>query len=253
MKITGTVEQIFAHAVGLDQNGGLKNTIFAIDDEIYIMNYDHTVLLRFGLRKSEAVFPHPISFRANDYDSNEFTEENGKITFHSANGDFVRKKSCAAPDLKPEDAQTLFYKYWDPDKTFFDLADTILPLIDRELSHIEFSARKGEQIKIVQRNIYSGALIEIQKSGQGMFQDEIQNDFGPVAIKTGDMLALYMFQDVLKFAFPRNDQEDYVLIQSGNMNKRNMCGIIACCIYDEIIEIREARHGRKEQKVRRSQ
>jgi len=246
MKITGTVEQIFATAVGLDQNGGLKNTIFAIENEIYILNYDHTVLLRFGLRKSEAIFPHPISFRANDYDSAEFTSEEGKIIFHSRNGDFVRKKSCAAPDLEPGDVKTLFQKYWDSGRTFFDLSDTLLPMIERDLSHVEFSAKAGEQIKIVQRNIYSGALVEIQKSGEGMFNDVVEKDFGPVAMKTGDFLSLYMFQDLLKFAFPSNGQEDFILLKSGNMNKRNMTGIVACCIYDEIIEIREARNGRQE-------
>ena len=72
MKITDLVEQIFAHAVALDQSGGLRNTIYAIGSEIYILNYDHTVLLRFRLRRSEACFETPVSFRANDYDSNGF-------------------------------------------------------------------------------------------------------------------------------------------------------------------------------------
>ena len=75
MKITGQIEQIFAHAVALDQNGGLRNSIYAEGKEIFIMNYDHTVLLRFKLRESENPFSGPISFKANDYDSPEFYEE----------------------------------------------------------------------------------------------------------------------------------------------------------------------------------
>lgn len=245
MKITGTVEQIFAYAVALDQNGGLKNTIFAIDNEIYILNYDHTALLRFELRKSEAIFPHPISFNANDYESNTFTENEGKIIFHSQKGDFIKTKSCKAPELSSQDVKNLFNQYWDDSKSdFFNVSDEVLTLLDRDLSHLEFSAKAGEQIQLIQRNIYSGSLLTVQKSGSGMFKDEIIEDFGPVAIKTGDMFALYSFQNVIQFAFPKRDKEDYIMIRSTNFNKRNMQGIIACCIYDELIEIKEARNGR---------
>ena len=43
-KVTGLVENIFAHAVALEQKGGLKNTIYAFKREIFILNYDSFIL-----------------------------------------------------------------------------------------------------------------------------------------------------------------------------------------------------------------
>ncbi|MFA5525883.1 MAG: hypothetical protein WC992_03570 [Acholeplasmataceae bacterium] len=255
MKISSTVEQIFAHAVAMEQSGGLRNTIYAIDDEVFILGYDHTVLLRFKLRKSEAPFAHPVSFRANDYDSQEFYEENGKIIFVQKNGEYTRVKSCGTPDMTPVQVRELFHKLNEADSGFVtvQLDKNILPLLDRSLSHTEFVGAAGEPLKLIQRNIYSGSVIEVvRESGGGLLGDEnLEDDIEPIAIKTPDLMALFAFQDVLRFQLPALGAGDYIKVDSIHKQKRDMVGVVACCIYDEIIEIKEATHGGQEQKVRR--
>jgi len=246
MKINNLVEAIFAQAVALDQNGGLKNTIYAQDSEIFIMNYDHTVLLSFRLRQSEGRFETPISFKANDYDSNEFDIKDNKIVFYSKKGDFQRKKICGTTELSPAEVKELYQSYMEDleERPTVLLPRDILELIDNDLSHIEFIGSAGGTLKMIQRNIYSGGVVEIEKNETGMFSEKLANDFGPIAIKTDDFKALFNFQDNLKFSFPKKGKEDFILVKSADMNKRNFTGIIACCLYDEIIQIKEARESK---------
>ena len=239
MKITGQVEQIFSHAVALDQSGGLRNTIYANKREIFILNFDHTVLVRFRLKSTENPFQNPVSFRANDYDSNEFYEEDGKIIFISEKDGFQRKKSSGKAEYEPEQVKEIFYKFIDeqPRQTVV-LKKEIISLLDTDLSHIEFSGKKGEPLKMIQRNIYSGAVIEVQQKGGGYFDEGLDGDFGPIGIKTGDFQALFMFQDVLQFEFPYDEGDDYIVIRSIEKDKRDMVAVVACCLYDEIIQLR---------------
>lgn len=253
MRISNLVEEIFAQAVALDQSGGLKNTIYAINHEIFILNYDHTVLLRFRLRKSEGEFEHPISFKANDYDSNVFEEKEGKIVFYSEKGEYQRKKVCGTSDLTPEAVKELFSKYITDNENRSEviLSKDVLSLLDEDLSHVEFSGEKGSSIKMIQRNIYSGGIIEVEKKkDEGFFQEELNNDFGPVAIKTGDLRALFTFQEALKFSFPVRGKEDFILITGADTGKRSITGIIACCLYDEIIELQEVKLNKPKSKRR---
>ena len=244
MKITNLVEEIFAQAVALDQSGGLKNTIYAEGGNILIMNYDHTVLLNFRLRTHEGEFDQPISFKANDYDSNEFEEKDGRIIFTSKNGDYVRKKICGTSDLTPSEVKEIFKSFIDgsAEQKRQDVTITrdVLSLLDDELSHIEFSGQSGESLKMIQRNIYSGGIIEIKKANDGFFKDTLDFDFGPVAIKTNDFKALFNFQDALRFSFPNREKQDIIIIRSTDMKKRNFTGVVACCLYDEVIAILEA-------------
>lgn len=243
MKITGQIEQIFAHAVALDQNGGLKNSIYADGKEVYIMNYDHTVLLRFRLRDSETIFDAPISFKANDYDSNEFYIEDDKIVFLSKIKGYERKKICGKADNSPEEVKKTFKGYMkkDLEGETLTIDSSILSLIDEDLSHIEFSGKKGESLKMIQRNIYTGGIVEISEMTEGIFENTLESDFGPVGVKTKDFQALFTFQNTLKFQFPLGDETDYIVVRSIDQKKRNMIGVIALCLYDELIQLKEAR------------
>ena len=247
MKISGLVEAIFSNAVALDQSGGLRNTIYAIEDQIFILNYDHTVLLRFKLRSEEKKFEQPISFKANDYDSNIFEEIDGNIVFISDNGEFKRKKSCGTTDITPLEVQELYAKYaYDlSNRPQVDLSDKVLELIDSDLSHIEFSGTKEGGIRIIQRNIYSGGIIEIEKVKSPLFHETLIADFGPIAIKTNDFKALFSIQPedekrsspTLRFFFPQiNESNDFIIVKpSTTEKKRSFTAIVACCLYDEII------------------
>ena len=242
MKITGYIEQIFAVAVALDQSGGLRNSIYAINNEVFIINYDHTVLLRFRLRKTESPFKNPISFNANDYDSNEFYEEGGKIIFICTEGNMQRKKSCKISNNTPTEIKDVFLKFIKRQEecAMINISKSILSLLDVNLSHIEFSGIKGSPIKLIQRNIYSGSVIEIQeKTESTLFQSALPFNIEPIALKTNDFVALFSFQDNLKFYFNKSEKEaNWILVKSVDAYKRDMTGIVACCIYDEIIQIK---------------
>lgn len=243
MKITGQIEQIFAHAVALDQNGGLKNSIYAEGKEIFIMNYDHTVVIRFLLRDSEVLFKNPISFKANDYDSNEFFEEDGKIVFLTTIQGYERRKVCGLAEYTLKEVKKTVKSYLSVEgkRESLIINNSILSLIDDSLSHIEFSGKKGKTLKMIQRNIYSGGVTEISEKTEGMFSNTLKKDFGPIGIKTKDFEALFSFQNTLKFEFPSTDKEDFIKVTSINKKKRNMTAVIACCLYDEIIQIQKAR------------
>ena len=254
-KITNLVQGIFAQAVALDQSGGLKNTIYAIQNEIFILNYDHTVLLRFKLRDSETPFSHPVSFKADAYDSNVFEEKDGTITFFSDSKEYLRKKACGTTDLTPIEVKQLFKKYVleKGERAVVTLSKEVIELLDTDLSHVEFTSKANEGIKIIQRNIYSGEIIEVEKKKDksDLYDKEINHDFGPVAIKTNDFHALFNFQEVLKFYFPSKGKEDYLLVRGIDNNVRNFTGIIACCLYDEIINLKQIDYGRKKPQIRR--
>lgn len=265
MKISGQIEQIFSQAVALDQSGGLRNTIYVRGREIYILNFDHTVLMRFRLHPEEMSFQQDISFRANDYDSSNFEEKDGKIQFITKKGDFTRTKTCGTAERTPDEVKTivneLLHQSKKTDLQWVELSRDILELLDQDLSHIEFSCEAGHTLKMVQRNIYSGGIIEVQEDegkGLGLYnRTKLDYDFGPIGIKTGDFFALFSFQDILLFAFPKGVDADYVLVKSRNedrmaQGKQNMTTIVASCIYDEIIKLKEVNHGRQESKIRRS-
>jgi hypothetical protein len=242
MKISNLVEQIFAQAVALDQSGGLKNTIYAIHNEIFILNHDHSVLLRFVLRKNEASFDAPISFKANDYDSNVFEQVDGRIIFHSIQGAYERKKICGLTDITPSEVQALYVKYTSgtAPRQAVILTQDVLSLLDDSLSHVEFRGLAGQSIQLLQRNIYSGGIIEIKKTAKGFFTETLKADFGPIALKTDDFKAMFTFQSALTFEFPTLGDDNFVIIKSTDKNVRDMTAVIACCLYDEIIELREA-------------
>lgn len=270
-KISQRIEEIFATAVAMDQSGRLRCTIYCLDDQIFIMNSDQSVILKFQLRKSENVFAHPISFRANDYDSREFYEKDGKIVFVTENEGFKREKSCKTPGDSPEDIAKLYADYPLIRTNSVKLSAGISSLLDEALSHIEISA-PNKQLCIQQRNIYSGTVLTLSRTEQegglgldSLVQDKIADAFEPLGMRTNDFLALFTFIDRLAFFFPAGEA-DYCCVRSDDP-KMAMEGVIALCRYDELggiqaarkesnpkQEQKEAGHGRrKEQEVGRGQ
>jgi len=244
-KISQRIEEIFATAVAMDQSGRLRNTIYCLEDQIFIMNSDQTVILKFQLRKSENVFAHPISFRANDYDSREFYEKDGKIIFVTENEGFKREKSCKTPGDSPEDIAKLYADYPLIRTNSVKLGKGIGALLDEALSHIEISA-PGKQLCIQQRNIYSGTVLTLsrteQEGGLGLdsvVQDKIVDAFEPIGMRTNDFLALFTFIDRLAFFFP-SGEADYCCVRSDDP-KMSLEGVIALCRYDLLGGIEAAR------------
>lgn len=233
-KISDRIEGIFAHAVAMEQSGRLKSTVYCMDNEIFIMNSDNTVLLRFLLRRTETPFAHPVSFRANDYDSKSFYEKDGKIVFVTETDGFVRTKSCSTPGDTPADIKALFDGYEKITSNRISFKRDILSLLDDSLSHVEISA-PDRALSLVQRNIYSGSIIEVRRKkeeglGNLVEVDDITDEFGPVGIRTNDFAALFTFVDILNMNF---GEAGYCYVKSIDP-KLHMEGIIAKCIYDEL-------------------
>lgn len=248
-RISDRIEGIFAHAVAMEQSGKLKSTIYCLENEIFILNSDNTVLLRFLLRRTETPFAHPVSFRANDYDSRSFYEEDGKIIFVNESEGFIRTKSCSTPGDTPEDIKALFAGYEKLTTNKIVLNRDILSLLDDSLSHIEISA-PSKDLALVQRNIYSGAVIKVcRKKSEGLGDlvnvDSITDEFGPIGMRTNDFGALFTFADNISMSFPAGDC-DYAYIRSVDP-KIQFEGVVALCVYDMLGGVELARKPEKKE------
>jgi len=227
------VEKIFSHAVALQQSGRLRSTIYCIKKFIYILNQDNTVLIRFVSRDAESLFSSPVSFNANDYDSGDFEENEGKILFRKKVGDWIKEKSCRTPQFEPSDIHQHFKKYLEHFKKTnkITLGDSFKACLDESLSHIEFSSTDGKIIA-KQRDIYAGSVTTIQpgKRKQLSSFDDTLEAFKPIGIKTQDFLALFQFVSTVTFFFSRKK----VLWFQSDDKGLPFIGLIAHCLYDEI-------------------
>jgi len=237
---------IFSHAVALQQDGRFRNTIHCSGKMIYIVNQDMTAILRFPIREYETEFSQPVSFFANDYDSKNFDEVDGKICFIQENDDYKRAKSCKVPTDNKLNPREIFKSIPIKKENCVQIKSSILNLLEDDLSHIEFSCTDGK-LKVVQRNIFSGALIEItKKQSKGLLKEkDSTGDFPVLALRTNDFSALFSFVPSINFYFANNG---YVYLKSIS-KKIKLDGIISQCIYKEM---KGESHGRKEQKDRGS-
>ncbi len=255
-KIDPRVESVFAHAAALHQSGRMRNTIYVKDKEIYILNIDSSVLLRFILSVSASPFSQPLGFNAADYERSSMYEKDGKIIFEKDEGEWNVKKSCGSTELIPDQVADIFSNFPPIKENKISLRSSIITLLDPKLSHVELSGKIGDSITIKQKNIYDGKVIDITRkktSGMGIsMEDSITKSFGPIAIRTNDLIALFSFNDQLTFHFSATEK-GYCRITGRNFK---MAGIIGLCRYDElgtINEPKEGSHGRKVKKNRRRQ
>jgi len=247
-------EAIFTHAIALHQSGRLKNTIHCKDDKIYVLNSDKTVLLRFTLPSREK-FTQPISFDANDYDSSNFEIRDNRIVFLQKEKEYSREKICIMPDgISFKELDDIFEAHESKKFTnHVHLHESIIRLLGDGLSHLEIFADEGS-LNILQRDIYTGNLIKIHKrktSKLSVIDEDKLTSFNPIGIRTNDFIALYTFNDKIKFSFLA---KNFCMVTAP---KLNMTGILAGCVYDElgVIEptLKGDSDGRKKQEVRTSE
>jgi len=232
MKLSNRIEEIFSHAVALQQSGRLRSSVYCIGRKVYILNQDHTALLRFRLRKTDKLeFDTPVSFNANDYDSQVVEQKGDKICFVQSAAGFKRVKSCRTPSLSPEEVEEMFKEYKVKLRNTVTLHSKMLGLLNEALSHIEFSCEDGE-FKIVQRDIYSGSIIELkrEKSGGLMEVKDDLEDFEPIGLRTNDFLALFTFIPTLQFSFLG---DGFICVDSKD-DKMPLRALISKCRYDEL-------------------
>lgn len=256
MADTTEATRVFAHAVALEQSGKMKSVIVCKDNQVYILNYDKTVLMRFEL--SRVKFESELSFNADDYDSEEFREENGKIIFVThGEGGYDREKICKAPNVNFKDVESMFNQFWGSSEeslAVISLTNNELKLLDESLSHVEFLS-KDLQPQILQRDIFSGSIVKLERKsfkGLSINKDEIAEDFGPIGMRTNDLSALFTFNDVVDMFFL--PQKYGYFIVEGKQYK--MKAIVAKCLYDDLgtIEVlnKEGNNGGREVSKNRS-
>lgn len=233
---TERLERIFSYAVNLQQSGRMKSTIYCRRSHVLILNQDRTVLMKFPLRTTEReLFQKPVSFYANDYDSNNFQEVDGMVIFKRTHGDFLRQKSCKAPGLKVAEVSDMFDKLWPtitPD--WITLPKEFLECLDMDLSHVEFRCENGEFI-CQQRNIYSGSLTTITRKdakAKSFLAVTKPKDFKPFGLRTNDFAALFEFSTAVRFSFQSKKVAIFENQEVGN--RMPFTGVISRCVYDEI-------------------
>jgi len=189
------------------------------------MNLDDTIVTR---NKVTQEFNNEISFFANDYESPELEVRNGQVVFKKCVGGYKREKICPAPKNKYIDVREILDNH-EPVKDYpVTLKDDVLSLLEDGLSHIEFHNVDG-YLKILQKDIYSGQKIEVEKIQEGMFPETCKMPENlPIGLRTVDFKALFSFQSQLTFYF---QDKNYIYFKNG---EGDFEGIISTCIYDEI-------------------
>lgn len=235
MKIEGLTEAMFAHAVALAQNGKMKSTIHCGGEEVFILNMDNTLILRY---KSPQVFEESFSFFANDYESPRIRIDEGKVVFVTNSGGLKRTKVCPAPKTGFKEIKAIWEKLQEepisPDSHKIILMKEMAALLEDGLSHVEVSKEEDGPVVLLQRDIYSGSRIEVErnKSGSGLMEVDDDFSFNPIGIRTIDFAALFTFSDSLTwYILP---DKKWVFFED---NTGRLSGVLAQCLYDELGEI----------------
>lgn len=263
VKATSRIEGIFSHAVAMD-NRGIKNMVHCVASNIFVVNFDYSMILRFSLRRSETSFESPVSFNANEYDSPDFSftedDEGGKIIFHNISGskEYHRKKICRTTNSGPDakDISKLYRqlkKKAEESEYLFHLSNECVPLLEEGLSHTEISVEKSALV-IRQRNVYTGTVIEItpiRESGFSLATDKLPKSMAPFALKTKDFASLFIGYKTLTFV----PTEDFIMVKD---QKGDFDGILSLCTYDAIIDLFQdesevSDDGREKQEARSSE
>jgi len=239
MNVTAELETIFAQAVSLSQSGRMVSTIYAGDREVFIFNGDKTMLFHFDLPPHSPVISPPIAFSANDYDSNSLRTEGDRVIFSRQTAEFVREKVVAKPEKTVQQIRELYTGFMTkpvPASLTFSFPASFLSLLEEGLSHVEFVI-KDSVLTVLQRDIYSGALIKItKKEDGGLLFGGVGIDPGvnpvsipTIGIRTTDFISLFSFQKEIQLRFPA---EGHWVLGMGEM--WGMRVLIGSCLYDSI-------------------
>lgn len=198
------LELIFSQAAALSQSGRMKSEIHVLPGEVFLLNGDGTVLMRFDTPGVKSRF----AFRTDDYDSQNIRILDGELSFVQDTGDWERIKT---PAQIPTDKTVQVTESWgelcaesDSPGASFSFDRSHLSLIEERMSHLEISSVTGKML-LLQRDIYSGTIVRIwegEKAGD-LFKPS-RADFGPVALRTSDFLALFAFQNSLTIDLYQN-------------------------------------------------
>lgn len=229
LQITDRTEMMFSQAVALAQSGKMKSGIHALGKDLYILNMDDTILMHFLMDQK---FPGAVSFFANDYESPSVEIDQGAITFITNRSGYEQRKSCQQPKLDFEGVTGIWRRFF-PVTTDYPMmiSKAAAGLLDDSLSHVEIHG-KDNQIKLIQKNIYSGSRVEVFESGASeslLSMHVVPENMQPIGIRTNDFQALFSFAESITFYIQPG--HNYVYFKdSANLFE----GILATCVYDEL-------------------
>lgn len=187
---------------------------------------DDTILLRFN---TDTAIPSPISFFANDYESPNMEIEAKKVVFNTTQNGYAAKKVCPAPKAIYKDVKALYGKF-SPDKKYgISFTNSVCALLDDAMSHVEIHG-DSSGYKLIQKNIYSGARLEIKPSNTAMdlLGVDVPAGFKPIGLRTSDFKALFSFVEMLTFYI---QPSNWMYVSDSN---NLLQGIISTCLYDEL-------------------
>jgi hypothetical protein len=250
IKVAKRTEKIMSTAVAMHQQGRFRNIIHLHPKEMFVVNQDRTMLIRFPYPPEQTKIPRKVAFRADDYDSDHISIQGDQIVFHREE-ELYQKATWCSVTRDEVDVVKLFEAYPGQKNFFkFRLQKQVMSLMEESLSHVEFLGSDGE-LNLLQRDLYSQTVSQIRKkkgTGFGLDSEDIP-DFGGVGIRTADLVALFAFNPELTFLFPKNPAKTGYCRVRGRVLR--MEGVLAFCQYDEIGEVfqlEDKNNGRKEQK-----
>jgi hypothetical protein len=154
------------------------------------------------------------------------------VVFVTNAGGLRRTKVCPAPKIVFADVKKI-WEGFEPDKSqSITLVKEMSSLLEDGLSHIEVSKTAGGPVVLLQRDIYSGSRVEVErnKSGSGLLDiDDEDFVFGPIGIRTVDFAALFVFSDSLTWYVQEGKRWVYFEDNTGRLS-----GILSTCLYDEL-------------------
>jgi hypothetical protein len=181
---------------------------------------------------SRQYFPQPFSFFANDYESPNMVLKEGTVSFFSYTSGFEREKTCSIPKTEYSQCYSI-WKNFEPKKDFkINFSKSLIPLLEEGLSHIEIIKMENKGYSLIQKDIYTGAKIEIKENNAGnslLLEGDNLGSFGPIGIRTNDFISLFSFVDSLTWYFQPNHNWVYF-----SDHENVIEGICATCIYDEL-------------------
>lgn len=230
VEVSKRLELIFSQAAALSQAGRFRSEIYVMPGEVFMANGDGTVVMRF-----EAPFAkNSFAFKTDDYDSSTVkVGADGSVSFVTQANGWTREKTPQTISLEKGKEIKKAWKSLTKQKVSeisFTFHRDRLSLLEERMSHLEISSYDG-RILLLQRDIYSGTIVRVWEDGSSDgLGIKKRPDFGPVALRTGDFLALFAFQSQITL----NLFEDWAYAQGGAQPPYE--AVLGTCIFDEMVK-----------------
>ena len=239
------LEDVAVIGVGMSRGTAADAFLLSKAGVAYLVNAESTILVRYdGVTDSTS----EQRWKCADWERGTVEMDGDQVVFRSESGGCSRSKRCSAPAItfgEVDEAWKTLSARVGPDVPKVTLTDALFKeskgrsaALDEGLSHVELWYVDGRVI-LKQRDLYSGSLIEVDvqsAGGIGFFAEELK-PFDRTAMRTRDLLALFLLEASLDFQLG-----DHVMAVRGS----GFQAIVGNCVYDDMYSVKELSDGRKE-------